>query len=112
MTNLRHGIPSPGAGWKPRASTWKNRVPLAGAIITKIDEAAQLGCVLSATIRHNLPSAWFSDGQRIPDDLHAAADRRLWLINQAVECLQASDPQVDERLLAERYGQVNVHHAQ
>ena len=89
-----------------------NRVPLAGAIITKIDEAAQLGCVLSATIRHDLPSAWFSDGQRIPDDLHAAADRRLWLINQAVECLQASDPQVDERLLAERYGQVNVHHAQ
>ncbi len=89
-----------------------NRVPLAGAIITKIDEAAQLGCVLSATIRHDLPSAWFSNGQRIPDDLHAAADRRLWLINQAVECLQASDPQVDERLLAERYGQVNLHYAQ
>lgn len=89
-----------------------NRVPLAGAIITKIDEAAQLGCVLSATIRHDLPAAWFSNGQRIPDDLHAAADRRLWLINQAIECLQASDPQVDERLLAERYGQVNVHHAQ
>lgn len=88
-----------------------NRVPLAGAIITKIDEAAQLGCVLSATIRHDLPAAWFSNGQRIPDDLHAAADRRLWLINQAVECLQASDPQVDERLLAERYGQVNVNHA-
>lgn len=88
-----------------------SKVPLAGAVITKIDEAAQLGCALSAIIRHDLPAAWLSNGQRIPDDLHAAVERRLWLINQAIECMEASDPPVDERLLAERYGQPRVAHA-
>ena len=88
-----------------------NEVPLEGAIVTKIDEAAQIGCVLSTLIRHDLAAAWFSNGQRIPDDLHAAANKRLWLMHQATECLDLAQPKVDERVMAERYGHASVAHA-
>ena len=80
-----------------------NKVPLDGCIVTKIDEAAQLGCIISTLIRHDLPAAWFADGQRIPEDLHKAARKKLWLINQAVDCLESSHPRIDERTMAENY---------
>lgn len=89
-----------------------NKVPLEGCIVTKIDEAAQLGCVMSALIRNDLPAAWFSDGQRIPDDLHSAARKKLWLVNQAVECLEASQPRIDERTMAEEYSRQKFAHVQ
>lgn len=88
-----------------------SKVPLAGTIITKIDEAGQIGCIISALIRNDLPAAWLSNGQRIPDDLHAAAMKRLWLINQAVECMEASEPRVDEQLMADRHAEASVAHA-
>jgi flagellar biosynthesis protein FlhF len=86
-------------------------VPIAGAVITKIDEAAQLGCIISALVRHDLGAAWLSDGQRIPDDLHPAEKKRLWLVNQAVECLERSEPRIDERTMAENYGHVSMANA-
>lgn len=85
-----------------------SKVPLAGAIVSKIDEAGQLGCVISALIRNDLSALWLSDGQRIPDDLHSAARKRLWLVNQAVECMEASEPRIDERTMAENYAQASV----
>lgn len=88
-----------------------SRVPLAGTIVTKIDEAGQLGCVISTLIRHDLRLSWLSNGQRIPDDLHASALKRLWLVNQAVDCMDASAPQIDEQLMAERYADVSVANA-
>jgi len=87
------------------------RLPLAGAIVTKIDEAAQLGCVLGSLIRHDLPAAYLSDGQRIPDDLHAAARKRLWLVNQAVESLRSVDVRVTEDMMVERFASAGVAHA-
>ncbi len=89
-----------------------NKVPLQGCIVTKIDEAGQLGCVMSALIRHDLPAAWFSDGQRIPDDLHSAAHKKLWLVNQAVECMECSQPRVDERTIAEDFSKQKFAHVQ
>lgn len=88
-----------------------SNVPLAGAIVTKVDEAGQLGCIISALIRHNLPISYVSDGQRIPDDLHLAQKKRLWLVNQAVECMEASDPKVNERIMAENYTEVSTANA-
>jgi len=88
-----------------------NKVPLEGCIVTKIDEAAQLGCVISTLVRHDLRAAWFSDGQRIPEDLHAAAHKKLWLVNQAVECMERSQPRVDERMMAEQYARVSATNA-
>ena len=87
------------------------KVPLEGCIVTKIDEAAQLGCVISTLVRHDLPACWFSDGQRIPDDLYPAAKKKMWLINQAIECLEQSAPQIDERTMAEQYSQASVANA-
>ena len=88
-----------------------SRVPLSGTILTKIDEAAQLGCVVSALIRHDLPAVLLSDGQRVPDDLHPAARKRLWLVNQAVECMRASEVRVDEVMMVERFGMAGGAHA-
>lgn len=42
------------------------------AIITKTDEAAQLGPVLDCLIRHNLPLMFLANGQRVPEDLSQA----------------------------------------
>ncbi|MGB5719599.1 MAG: flagellar biosynthesis protein FlhF [Woeseiaceae bacterium] len=89
-----------------------SKVPLKGCIVTKIDEAAQLGCVMSALIRNDLPAAWFSDGQRIPDDLHSAARKKLWLVNQAVGCMESSHPRIDERTMAEDYSKQKFAHVQ
>lgn len=53
------------------------REHLGGAVITKIDEAPGLGPVLSTLIRERLPIAYSSEGQRVPEDLHAASIQRL-----------------------------------
>lgn len=88
-----------------------NRLPLSGAIITKIDEAAQLGCVLSTLIRHDLSAAWLSDGQRVPDDLHNASKKRLWLMNKAVDCMRSSRVRINEDLMVEKFGKAGMAHA-
>ena len=89
-----------------------DKVPLEGCIVTKVDEAAQLGCVISTLIRNGLRASWFSDGQRIPEDLHPAAHKKLWLVNQAVECMERSQPRIDERIMAERYVPANFEKSQ
>ena len=89
-----------------------SKVPLEGCIVTKVDEAAQLGCVMSTLIRNDLPAAFFSDGQRIPDDLHSAARKKLWLVNQAIDCLESSRVCVDERSMAENFSQMSIANAQ
>lgn len=88
-----------------------NRLPLTGAVITKIDEAAQLGCVLSALIRHDLPAAFLTDGQRVPDDFYLAGKKRLWLMNQAIECMRSSEIKVDEEMMIEKFGNAGNAHA-
>ena len=46
--------------------------PIMGAIITKLDECMNLGELLSLLIKHHLPIAYASDGQRVPEDLKIA----------------------------------------
>jgi flagellar biosynthesis protein FlhF len=53
------------------------RIPLAGCVLTKVDEAGSLGGALSLLIRHELPVAYVSDGQRVPEDLYSARAHRL-----------------------------------
>lgn len=48
-----------------------------GCIITKVDEAAGLGTVLDAVIRRKLKLHYVTNGQRVPEDLHAANSRYL-----------------------------------
>ena len=59
-------------------------------ILTKVDEAASLGAVISTALRHGLKIAYVCDGQRVPEDLHAAHERRIWLV-------RAAPPVEDER---------------
>jgi flagellar biosynthesis protein FlhF len=54
---------------------------LAGAIMTKLDEAASLGNVLDVVIRQKLNLYYVSNGQRVPEDLHLA--ERAMLIERA-----------------------------
>ncbi len=48
------------------------KVPLAGAIITKTDEAARTGCALDTVIRRGLALLYTTSGQRVPEDIAAA----------------------------------------
>lgn len=41
-------------------------------IITKLDEAASLGGVLSSVLKHRLPLAYISTGQKVPEDIQPA----------------------------------------
>jgi len=54
-----------------------SKVPLSGAVLTKLDEASNLGGVLSVVIDHQLPVVCLGDGQRVPEDLHVARSREL-----------------------------------
>ena len=51
--------------------------PLAGAILTKIDEAAKLAPALDVVARHGLELLHVTNGQRVPEDLHAPASPAL-----------------------------------
>ena len=46
---------------------------LKSIIITKLDETDTIGNVLSACHERNLPILFFTDGQRVPKDLHKAS---------------------------------------
>ncbi len=52
-------------------------VELEGAILTKLDEAASLGGVLTTVINHKLPLLFVTDGQRVPEDVQPANAQKL-----------------------------------
>jgi flagellar biosynthesis protein FlhF len=71
-------------------------------VLTKLDEAASLGGVLSVLIRARLPVSYMSEGQRVPEDLRPA--RALELVSTAVRLAKASGAAADEDLLRRRFG--------
>lgn len=58
---------------------------LAGAIITKLDEAVVTGCALDTAIRHRLPLYYVTRGQRVPEDMELAHPASL--VNSALNNL-------------------------
>lgn len=48
-------------------------------VLTKVDETGCLGSAMSVLIRHRLPVAYVTDGQRVPEDIHRAEAHRLVL---------------------------------
>jgi len=85
------------------------RVSPDACILTKVDEAASLGGVLSTTIRHKLKIAYICDGQRVPEDLHAAEGRRVWLVKAALRLKQGAPRFRDEAYLARNFGGAHAH---
>ncbi|HEX6638750.1 MAG TPA: flagellar biosynthesis protein FlhF [Steroidobacteraceae bacterium] len=68
--------------------------------ITKIDEAMNLGGMLSALIRHKLSAAYVSDGQRVPEDLAPA--RAHQLVSKAVEIASHNGNTADDEVMQRR----------
>jgi flagellar biosynthesis protein FlhF len=85
------------------------RLTPAACILTKVDEAASLGAVISTTLRHRLKIAYVCDGQRVPEDLHAAHQRRVWLVRTALQLKQGRPPGRDEAFLARNFGRARAH---
>jgi flagellar biosynthesis protein FlhF len=54
---------------------------LAGCILTKVDEAPNLGGALDALLRHRLALHYVANGQRVPEDLHRP--NALYLVERA-----------------------------
>ena len=62
----------------------------AACILTKLDEAPQLGAALDGLIRHRLPLAFVSGGQRVPEDLHLP--NSAYLVDRAIKGGRLSTP--------------------
>lgn len=81
----------------------------AACIVTKIDETASLGPVLSAAMRASLPITRLCDGPRVPDDLHVAGPKRVWLVRRAVKLRSLSGRVADDEYLADHFGGQQAH---
>lgn len=94
LADSRHGIQSHlvvPATSQPRImkSMWHcyKMAKLAGCVLTKLDESLTLGEVLGFSMETGLPVAYYTDGQRIPQDLHHA--EAIPLVRLGVERLKA-----------------------
>jgi flagellar biosynthesis protein FlhF len=94
------------AGAIEEAVRYFSPVNPACCVLTKLDEAASLGGVLSALVRARLPVSYMSEGQRVPEDLRPA--RSLELVSAAVRLAKARGAAADEDLLRRRFGK-NAH---
>jgi len=85
-----------------------SRIDLDGCFLTKVDEAASLGEVLSVLIEQKLPLTYVSDGQKVPDDLHPA--RGQLLVKEAVKLMQKTNREPTDKELAFMFGGM-IHNA-
>ena len=69
-------------------------------ILTKLDEAPNLGGALSVLIRRRLALDYTTDGQRVPEDI-SVADARV-LVCRAAQSIKTGVP--DDSLMADRFG--------
>ncbi len=83
-----------------------SRLPLAGCIVTKLDEAASLGGLLSVIVRHQLAIAYSTDGQEVPEHLRRASARNL--VRRAHE-LTEPEEEMDEDVFAQQLGRSAEH---
>ena len=65
------------------------RIPLAGAVLTKLDESVSLAGALSVLIQSGLPLSYVTDGQRVPEDMKVADT--LTLAKQALAALDDTE---------------------
>ncbi|WP_027793012.1 flagellar biosynthesis protein FlhF [Paraburkholderia acidipaludis] len=54
-----------------------DKAPLTGCILTKLDEATNLGSALDTVLRYKLPVHYVSTGQKVPENLYVATRRFL-----------------------------------
>lgn len=78
------------------------KIPLAGCILTKLDETNRLGDALATIHEQQLPLAYISDGQRVPEDLRAAKVDTL--VRFAAELAEVHGSRVEDESLALTFG--------
>lgn len=78
-------------------------------VVTKVDECTCLGGALSVAVRQQLPIAWLSDGQRVPEDLRVAGADDL--VARAVQIMTRMGPLINEDLVTLSFGReiANAH---
>ena len=79
-----------------------SQLKLQGCMLTKIDEAASLGEIISVLIQHELPLHFVCDGQKVPDDLHQA--RGQLLVKEAVKLMRNTNKSPSTEELAYTFG--------
>ena len=70
---------------------------------------ASLGAVISTTLRHKLKIAYLCNGQRVPEDLHSAHQRRVWLVRAAHKLMQHAPLKRDDAYYARNFGRAQIH---
>ncbi|MDP9012962.1 MAG: flagellar biosynthesis protein FlhF [Pseudomonadota bacterium] len=85
------------------------RMSPVACVLTKLDEAASLGAVISTALRHRLRIAYLCNGQRVPEDLHAAHEKRVWLVRSAVKLKEHARPRVDDGHFARNVAGAQAH---
>jgi flagellar biosynthesis protein FlhF len=85
------------------------RVAPCACVLTKLDEAASLGAVLSTALRHKLPIAYLCNGQRVPEDVHSAHERRVWLVRAALKLKERTPTQFNASYFANNFGRATAH---
>ncbi len=80
------------------------KVRLAGSIVTKLDEAASLGGVITTSIRHHLPINFCGLGQQVPEDLEVAKSHRL--VSKAVALMQQYKETPNSETMAMRFNKI------
>ncbi|MCX7605068.1 MAG: zeta toxin family protein [Bryobacteraceae bacterium] len=66
------------------ALKWWSLFSPSALLITRLDETGRIGGWVSAAMESSLPVSYFSSGQRIPEDLEAASEHRIWTALEAV----------------------------
>lgn len=67
-----------------------------GVILTKLDECVRPGAALSVLVQHNLPMAYTTAGQRVPDDINLADARELASMLELPSASTTAPPHHDE----------------
>jgi flagellar biosynthesis protein FlhF len=82
-------------------------LPLVGCIATKVDETTRLGALISVAIQKQLPLAYISDGQRVPEDLHPARAQNL--VSRGVVLMHKINVDLGDEGLALAFGGMVAH---
>ncbi len=90
VPNLQHYLVLPATAQYQTLDRIVSALPrdqITGGIVTKVDEAANLGEILSAAINNRFPLSYWTEAQKITSALHVASQRQ-W-VEKAVSLLKA-----------------------
>jgi len=60
-----------------RTITHFKQIEINSLIFTKLDETVHHGCILNQLLRFNYPISYMGTGQRVPEDIEQATQKRL-----------------------------------